>query len=118
LFVFADGIAVAPLLPGEMVVRFLGAQAYQVAQVARDRCEFRMVRGGLAASEMRFEEMTQFMRSMWWDGLQVDYRIVDEIPRPSPRGKISAFVREIELDAPDRVVTTARSGAAATVSRR
>jgi phenylacetate-CoA ligase len=98
IFVFGDGIAVAPLLPLQAIMEFLGAQAFQVAQVERDRCEFRIVPGRMGWSEMRFREMTALMRGMWWSELQVDYRQVDAIPRHSRRGKLASYVQELSSD--------------------
>jgi phenylacetate-CoA ligase len=97
LFVFGDGIAVAPLLPLSAIIEFLGAQVFQVAQVARDRCEFRIVPGRIGWSEMRFAEMTDLMRAMWWRELQVDYRAVESISRNSRRGKLASYVQELPL---------------------
>jgi hypothetical protein len=59
----------------------------------------RFVPGRLAPADRRFDKMTQLLRSMWWDGLQVDYRPVETIPRRSARGKLAAYVREVEGDA-------------------
>ena len=98
LFVFGDGIVVAPLLPLSAVIELLGAQAFQVAQVAPDCCEFRIVPGRIAWSEMRFAEMTELMRAMWWRELQVDYRAVESIARNSPRAKLASYVQELPRD--------------------
>jgi phenylacetate-CoA ligase len=98
LFVFGEGIAVAPLLPLQAIMEFLGAQAFQVAQIGRDRCEFRIVPGRVPWSEMRFGEMTALMRAMWWSELQVDYREVEVIPRHSQRGKLASYVQELPAD--------------------
>jgi len=94
-FIFPGGITIRPMLPVAEVVKFLGAQAYQVAQIADDTCEFRIVAGKKLPSEMRFEEMTKLIRSLWWSGLQVNYRIVDQLPRKSPQGKVAMFIREM-----------------------
>jgi hypothetical protein len=92
---------IRPTFPTDWVIDCLGAQAYQIAQVAPDRCEFRIVPGSLAPSEMRFEEITARIRSLWWDGLQIDFRIVDALPRRTPRSKIQFIVQEMpELPAP------------------
>jgi phenylacetate-CoA ligase len=93
-FKFPGGIVIRPTLPHDPVLRLLGAQSYQVAQVADDRCEFRLVAGTMAESEMRFDEMTAVLRAMWWDGLQVNYRIVETLPRGN-YGKLKLFVREM-----------------------
>jgi hypothetical protein len=57
---------------------------------------------------MRFEEMTRLMRSLWWDGLQVDYKVMDEIPGRSARGKIALYVQEMPGAGP--VPTSAAAG--------
>jgi hypothetical protein len=43
---------------------------------------------------MRFDEMTDVIRKRWWQGLQVDYRIVDRLVGSSPRSKLKIYVRE------------------------
>jgi phenylacetate-CoA ligase len=93
-FKFPGGIVIRPTLPHDPVLRLLGAQSYQVAQVADDRCEFRLIAGTMTEAEMRFDEMTAVLRAMWWDGLQVDYRIVETFPRGN-YGKLKLFVREM-----------------------
>jgi phenylacetate-coenzyme A ligase PaaK-like adenylate-forming protein len=94
LFLFPGGLTVRPVIPPATVINLLGAQAFQVAQVADDRCEFRIVPGRLLPTEMRFDEMTDVIRKRWWQGLQVDYRIVERLLGPSPRSKIKVYVRE------------------------
>jgi phenylacetate-CoA ligase len=94
-FVFSGGRVVRPYLSADVVSDRLGALVFQVAQVAPDRCEFRFVAGALPHERMRFDEMTDLMRSLWWDGLQVDYRIVDELPRRTVRSKTQQFVQEM-----------------------
>jgi phenylacetate-coenzyme A ligase PaaK-like adenylate-forming protein len=94
-FVFPGGRTIRPTFPPAWVIDCLGAQAYQVAQVAIDRCEIRIVPGAIAPAEMRFDELTKRIRAMWWDGLQIDYRIVDALPRRSARSKIQFFVQEM-----------------------
>ena len=94
-FNFPGGVAIRPTLPNDAVFACLGAQAYQVAQIADDRCEFRIVPGSLPEGEMRFDQMTALLQSMWWSGLQVEYRIVDALPHKSPYGKVFQFVREM-----------------------
>ncbi|MBX9843716.1 MAG: hypothetical protein K2Z80_18095 [Xanthobacteraceae bacterium] len=94
-FEFPGDIVVIPQIPTEFVAKWLGASAYQVAQTANNRCEFRIVPGTLPPSEMQFDQMTALLRSMWWAGLQVDYRIVDDLPRKFPRAKLPIFVREV-----------------------
>jgi phenylacetate-CoA ligase len=94
-FVFPGGLVVRPYLPSDLVSDCLGAQIYQVAQVGPDRCEFRLVAGTLRPEQMQFGEMTRRMRSLWWAGLQVDYRIVDALPRRTIRSKIQHFVQEM-----------------------
>jgi len=41
-----------------------------------------------------FGEMTNLLRSLWWDGLQVDYRIVEDFPRRTPRAKFQMVKQE------------------------
>lgn len=94
-FRFAGDRAMRPTVPTDAVIDYLDARAFQVAQVAPDRVEFRIVPGRLAAADMRFDDMTRLLRAMWWDGLQVDYRVVERIPRPSPRAKPQMFVCEM-----------------------
>lgn len=94
-FVFAGGITVRPVMPPDLVARDLGAQMYQVAQVAEDRCEFRIVPGRLSPAEMRFDEITDFMRARWWKDLQVDYRMMDELPRKPGARKLLRFLRDV-----------------------
>ena len=93
-FSFPAGRTIRPTLPSSAVMDLLGASVFQVAQVAQDRCEFRIVPGSLALAEMKFDEMTQLIRAMWWEGLQIDYKIVDSFPRNTPRAKLRSFVRE------------------------
>ncbi len=106
VFEFPGGVVIRATVPASAVVRYLGARAFQVAQVAEDRCEFRIVPGHLVPSQMRFDEMTGLLRSIWWRGLRVDYKIVAELPRKSPRGKVPTVVREVALD--DRSSRTLR----------
>jgi phenylacetate-CoA ligase len=94
-FVFPGGRTIRPALPAQWVIECLGARMYQVAQVDEDRCEFRIVPGTIAPPDMRFEEMTQRLRSIWWDGLQIDYKIMDELPRRSARAKIQTLTQEM-----------------------
>ena len=108
-FVLPGGVVIQPTVPPTAVVKYLGAQAFQVAQVAEDRCEFRIIPGRLAPSEMRFEEMTRLIRSMWWSELKIDYRIVSELPRRSARGKVAAVVREFSPKEPTFPGTHVRS---------
>jgi len=98
-FCFSGGVRIRPTLPHEPVVQLLGAQSYQVAQVAEDRCEFRLVAGSIPEHEMRFDEMTALLRTLWWNGLKVDYRIVPALPR-GRYGKLVLFVREMADAAP------------------
>jgi phenylacetate-CoA ligase len=93
-FIFPDGTTIRPTLPTESVIEFLGARGYQVAQVAPDRCEFRIVPGEMMREAMRFDEMTALIRSIWWPHLNVEYRIVESLPRKTPRGKLAVAVRE------------------------
>ena len=86
-FIFRGGISIRPSLPVKHLIEFLGARRFQVAQVADDRCEMRIVPGVLAPADMQFEEVTRLIRASWWDGLQIDYKIVDSLPetvKPSP----------------------------------
>lgn len=94
VFRFRGDIAVRPSLPTFAAVELLGAQAFQIAQVAEDRCEFRIVPGRLAPEDMQFEAMTTLLRSLWWRDLVVEYRLVDRIVQ-SQRAKRALFVREI-----------------------
>jgi phenylacetate-CoA ligase len=103
VFEFPGGVVIRATVPASAAVRFLGARTFQVAQVAEDRCEFRVVPGHMVPSEMRFDEMTELLRSIWWGGLHVDYKIVDELPRKSPRGKVPIVVREVELARTPRI---------------
>jgi phenylacetate-CoA ligase len=93
-FTFRNGKIVRPTVSASSIVEYLGAQSFQVAQVADDRCEFRIVPGRIAPSDMRVEEMSKLIRSMWWSDLQIDYKIVNELPRKS-RGKLATFVVEL-----------------------
>ena len=97
-FIFADGRMVRPTLPHSALINFLSPQAYQVAQTAPDRCEFRIVPGSKSPSEMRLDEMTKLIRSMWWDGVQIDYRLVEALPRRTARSKIQIFVQEMSAE--------------------
>jgi len=94
-FVFPGGITIRPVMPPTLIARDLGAQMYQVVQVAEDRCEFRIVPGRMAPADMRFEEITEYMRSRWWEPLQVDYRIMDELPRKPGARKLTLFQRDM-----------------------
>jgi phenylacetate-CoA ligase len=94
-FIFSGGLVVRPTLSPDVVSDCLGALVFQVAQVAPDRCEFRIVTGTLPPERMKFDEMTRLMRSLWWDGLNVDYRIVDALPRRTARSKTQQFVQEM-----------------------
>jgi phenylacetate-CoA ligase len=94
-FVFPGGLAIRPGLPTQWVIECLGAKMYQVAQVAEDRCEFRIVPGTMAPSDMRFEEMTSRLRATWWDGLQIEYKILDDLPRRTARSKVQSLVQEM-----------------------
>jgi phenylacetate-CoA ligase len=89
-FVFPGGIAIRPSLPFSILIGYLGARRFQVAQVAEDRCEMRIVPGSIAPADMKFEEVTQLIRKTWWDGIQIDYKIVDSLPdTPKPRPFVS-----------------------------
>jgi phenylacetate-CoA ligase len=94
-FVFPDGSTIRPTVSTNMVIRNLGAQSYQIAQVASDCCEVRIVPGGLRPEEMRLDEMTRHLQAIWWKRLKIEYKIVEEIPRRSMRGKIPLFVNEV-----------------------
>lgn len=93
-FVFPNGRIIRPTPPTDDIARLLGARVIQVAQVGPERCEVRIVPGSLPPAQMRFEEMTQALRKHLWSGLQVDYRIVDGFPRPTPRAKFKAVKQE------------------------
>lgn len=105
-FIFADDRAMRPTLPTDAIMAHLGARMFQVAQVAPDRCEFRIVPGSLSPADMQFDRMTELLREMWWNGLKVDYRIVDQIPRRSPRGKIQQYVREMATLNNDKIAVS------------
>lgn len=94
MFTFRGGVQVRPFIPPAAIISNLGAQIFQVAQVAEDRCEFRIVPGRIPPSEMHFEKLTQVLRERWWNDLEVDYRIIDELPAKDRRRKPVAFVRE------------------------
>ena len=93
-FVF-PGRTIRPTLPAQWVIDCLGAKMYQVAQVSETRCEFRIVPGTMAPSDMRLDEMTRLLRSAWWEGVQIDYKIMDELPRRSARAKAQSLVQEM-----------------------
>ena len=93
-FTFPGGVSIRPTVPLGPFVKLLGAQAYQVAQVAEDRCEVRIVPGSIPQSAMGFAEMTEILRANWWPGLNVDYKIVSELPHKSGRGKVASIVQE------------------------
>lgn len=93
-FVFSDGTAIRPGVPLKPIVEFLGAQAVQIAQTGPDRCEIRFVPGQIGREQMRFNAMTAYLRENWWGRLAVDYRMMDALPRTSPRAKLPIFVRD------------------------
>lgn len=93
-FMFPGNGMMRPTFPPDAAMNFLGARVFQVAQTGPDRCEFRIVPGSLSPAEMQFDEMTTLLRAMWWDGLQIDYRIVESIPRRTPRAKFQPFPQE------------------------
>ena len=93
-FIFPDGRAIRPTPPTDAIIEYLGAQIVQIAQTAPDRCEFRIVPGSLQPSQMRFDEMTNLVRTLWWGGLQVDYRIVERFARWTPRAKFQMIKQE------------------------
>jgi phenylacetate-CoA ligase len=92
-FTFPDGSTVRPMLPPTLIARDLGAQVYQVVQTAPDRCEFRIVPGRIPPSAMRFDEITRVMRARWWKDLQIDFRVMDELPKSGSRRKVATFLR-------------------------
>lgn len=96
LFVFADGSRVRPILPASQVIQHLGARTFQVAQVADDRCEFRIVAGSLKQEAMNFDAITAMLRTRWWPGIKIDYRVVEELPGTGSRRKFPFFVREMD----------------------
>lgn len=96
-FVFPNGETIRPTVSTQAVVDYLGAQAYQIVQTATDRCEVRIVPGQLSRQEMHFEEMTGYLRSIWWEGLEVEYRIVESLAS-SPQGKLPLFVRNFPTE--------------------
>jgi phenylacetate-CoA ligase len=98
IFVFSGGVRVRPVLPASQVIEHLGAQAFQVAQVADDRCEFRIVPGTIEPEAMNFEAMTRLLRAKWWPDINVDYRIIDRLPGSGGRRKTAFFVREVAAD--------------------
>ena len=83
-FVLPGGVVIQPTVPPTAAVKYLGAQAFQVAQVAEDRCEFRIVPGRLAPSEMNFDEMTRLLK------VHVVERVADRL---QDRQRTSAQVR-------------------------
>lgn len=87
-FVFPDGTAIRSSLRAGIVVKFLGAEAFQFVQVAPDRCEIRFVPGHMAREDMRFDEMTALLRKIWWQHINVDYRAVDRLPARAARSKL------------------------------
>jgi phenylacetate-coenzyme A ligase PaaK-like adenylate-forming protein len=93
-FLFSDGTVIRPTMPADSLVEYLGAQAFQIAQTASDRCEIRFVPGELDTSQMQFEKMTELLRKIWWPGLSIDYRIVDRVPARMAGAKTVLFVRE------------------------
>jgi phenylacetate-CoA ligase len=95
VFTFPDGSSVRPLLSAETIMRDLGAQIFQVAQIAKDRCEFRIVPGRIAPDQMRFDNVTRLLRARWWSELQIDYRILDQMPSMSRGRKFVTFVQEM-----------------------
>jgi phenylacetate-CoA ligase len=95
LFVFSDGSKVRPTLPASQVIEHLGAQAFQVAQIADDRCEFRVVAGRLKPEAMNFDAMTNLLRAKWWPGIKIEYRVVENLPGAGSRRKFPLFVREV-----------------------
>jgi len=109
LFVFPEGRVIRPRIPPYLVMRDLGAQFFQVAQVAEDRCEFRILPGRLPPSQMRFDDITSLLRTRWWKDLKIDYRILEELPGAGSRRKLQSFVRELQEIAP--AVTDGRSSA-------
>ena len=44
---------------------------------------------------MRYDEITQLLRTRWWKDLKIDYRIVDELAANNRRRKPATFVREM-----------------------
>ena len=94
VFAFPGGRVIRPTFPTEWVIDCLGAQAFQVAQVAPDRCEIRIIPGSLSPSEMRFYEITARIRAMWWDGLQIDFRVVDALPRRTARSRFNSLFKK------------------------
>jgi phenylacetate-CoA ligase len=93
-FTFADGTAIRPSVPAAVVVQFLGADAFQFVQVAPDRCEIRFVPGSIPHEHMRFDDMTTYLRKIWWPHLNVDYRLVERLPARSSRSKPLRFLVE------------------------
>jgi phenylacetate-CoA ligase len=98
-FTFPDGTTIRPTLSSRPVVEWLGAEAFQFVQTAPDRCEIRFVPGSLRRDEMRFDDMTAHLRAIWWHGLNVDYRVLDQLPGHGSRAKP---VRALSECPPDR----------------
>src|SRR5690606_7702239 len=71
IFEFPGGVRVRATLRASHVIKHLGARACQVAQVADDRCEFRIVPGTMKAEDMQFDQITELLRKTWWAGLRV-----------------------------------------------
>jgi hypothetical protein len=82
------------VLPASRVVEYLGALAFQIAQTAEDRCEFRYVPGEMQPEQMNFTAMTSLLRTQWWSDLQIDYRPMDQLLGAGTRSKFPIFVRE------------------------
>lgn len=98
-FRFPGGVALRPTLATADVVALTGARAYQVAQVADDRCEMRIVPGEMPEGAMQLEAMAALMRRLWWPELKVDFRLMAALPRRGERGKVVLFVDERAGDA-------------------
>ena len=95
VFEFPGGRTVRPVISPTSIAKFLGAQVFQVAQVAQDRCEFRIVPGRIPPAEMRFDEITRLLQARWWKDLRIDYLILDELSSKGVRRKFATFVREM-----------------------
>jgi phenylacetate-CoA ligase len=93
-FRFRGGVVVEPIVPACTVVEFLGTTTFRFVQVDDVRCEFRLVPSRLAPADMRFDAMTEHLRKAWWPSLQVDYRILEQLPTEG-HGKIKLYDREV-----------------------
>lgn len=93
-FLFDGHIRLRPALSARDVLDLLGARSFQIAQVGARKCEFRIVPGNRIPSPEQLAEMTKVIRDTWWDGIEIDYRIVDAIRTNQPGSKMMLYVNE------------------------